>query len=116
MSIRSTVLGIVGALVFTAALGGIAKADDQMPAGAPGQQDSVEKSTGRDSDQGAPMNAGQDHSARTEEIDRDGKMMRAREEQAGREAPLDPRAEERAGRMDAERPNLSRSSPFSKGY
>jgi hypothetical protein len=87
-----------------------------MPGGAPGQQDSVEKSTGRDSDQGAPMNAGQDHGARPEEIDRDGKMMRAREEQAGREAPLDPRAEERAGRMDAERPNSSRSSPFSKGY
>jgi hypothetical protein len=105
MSIRSRFLAIGVAVIAATALGGIAKADDQMPAGAPAS-DGVQNVTG--SPQGAG-NAGQGGGAA---FDREGRM--GGQEDRGR--PLDPRAEERAGRMDPDRPNPTRGTPFSKGY
>ena len=97
MNIRSKVLAIAFAVLFTAALGGIATADDQMP----GQQDGVEKVTGKDSAQ---------------TLDRGGRMTRPQDDRDAGEGRIDPRAEIRAGRMGPERPDPTRGSPFSKGY
>lgn len=105
MSIRSRFPAIAAAAIIAAALGGIANADDQMPAGAPGA-DGVQNVTG--SPEGAG-NAGQGGAA----FDRGGQMTRGQDD---RGRPLDPRAEERAGRMDPDRPNPTRGTPFSKGY